>query len=265
MHDSYCFLCGNTSYPFAIDELLSDAIHGAFEKVISDRIKWIDYNNEWMRYCTILTINNEIFHNCEMSTHSSQFIPEKKNKVNTSLFNDPFGLLKPNEYNGIFLHTDCWKYISKKYGIKLKYSDLPIWKPKYGFVPFNINYGTISKYWSQYFNFKKMCIDGNHKLCESPLKSKKTALFINKIFKQLKIRDARSSPACSATMFDNGVYKLENNIIWQVINNKWIKYKLATKKSIKLGKKELHNIKFIAQASDTPKFIHISDKTYVLE
>jgi hypothetical protein len=279
MRDHYCFLCGNTSYPFLIDELLSDAINVSFDKNISDRIKWIDYNNEWMRYCTILTFNNEIFHNCKPSTDSSGFIPEKKIKNNISietnkpviksaltrsieLYNDPFNLLKHSPYNGIFLHTDCWQYIKKKFKIELKYGDLPIWKPKYGFVPFNINYGDISKYWGQEFNFKKICIDGNHKLCESPLKSKKIASFVNKVFKQLKIRRARSSPSCSATLFNTRIYKFENNAIWHVINNKWSKIPLQINKIIL--QKDIHTTKYIGEVSDVPEFIYFSGKHYYL-
>ena len=51
---------------------------------------------------------------------------------------------------GIFLHTDCWKYIKKKLNYEITYKNLPshlIDIAENGFI--KINYHGIEKYWGQ--------------------------------------------------------------------------------------------------------------------
>jgi hypothetical protein len=85
---------------------------------------------------------------------------------------------------GLFIHTDCWKYIKLKFKIELKYGDLVIFQENYKKF---IKYNDIQKYWDQHFEYNIMYEDDNIWMCDSPLKSTKNAFRINKIIKQLKI------------------------------------------------------------------------------
>ena len=72
--------------------------------------------------CTILTPNNEIHHNCINSDCSSSFInKDNKNEYDIGVYYNLFSYFSDNYKNkGIFLHTDCWKYIKKNI-INLQY------------------------------------------------------------------------------------------------------------------------------------------------
>jgi hypothetical protein len=180
-----CFLCGITLQPYTIDELLSIAVnyknqqtkqsnqHAHYKQhkspalhinptinnKISNRIIWIDYNMDWLADCILIT--------------SAGYYKYEYNG-------------KPK--NGIFAHSDCLKFIQKNNKIELTYEhikNITSNKKNAKYTACDLDYGLIHKYWGSEFNFKKMCIDGNHKLCESPLKSKKTAAHVQRIFKQI--------------------------------------------------------------------------------
>jgi hypothetical protein len=121
---------------------------------------------------------------------------------------------------GVFVHTDCWKYVKNTVGINLKYSDLPILSNKF----FNISYGKIEKYWSQDFMFDSAYDNNEIDLCMSPLKNIIAAKAVNKILSQLKIvkKDRRSGPSVSATFYAKGNVKIGNDgNFWQIKNGKW--------------------------------------------
>jgi len=131
---------------------------------------------------------------------------------------------------GVFIHIDCWKFVKNEYNIELKYSNLPIIEKKiYSTKIFNfINYGSIEKYWHQFFDFIGIIADSNEELCNSPLKSNLVAKNIKKIISKLKIRNdpERKGPAVSATFYNNGLYKVGlNGNIWTIKNNKWLEIK----------------------------------------
>jgi hypothetical protein len=90
---------------------------------------------------------------------------------------------------GVFIHTDCYKYIKLKFNIKLKYSNLPLIdnRKKNYYKPFEyINYGDIENYWHQDFQFEKLYIDNKQYLCSSPLKNDKNISQINKNVNAMK-------------------------------------------------------------------------------
>lgn len=154
---------------------------------------------------------------------------------------------------GLFVHTDCWKFVQKEYKIKLSYKYLPInqvERTKNKVFNF-IDYGKIEKYWQQDFDFIKMISDGNEKLCDSPLKTKLVATNIKKVFNKLKIRkdEERQSPPVSATFYKQGIYRIGNNgNIWFIKNGKWNELKNTI--TYEITEKELEKIKNISFNED---------------
>jgi len=118
-------------------------------------------NTKWINSCTFLTANNKIIHGCREVGGNIHFIDKKSNKYIHSTTYESGRLI-----NGIFVHTDCWKYIVKTHNIKLNYSYLPIKKIEtinnkiFDFI----NYGEIEKYWEQQFDFIKAISDSNQEL-----------------------------------------------------------------------------------------------------
>jgi hypothetical protein len=84
---------------------------------------------------------------------------------------------------GVFVHTDCWKFVKNKYNIELNYYNLliiekNILSPKiFDFI----NHGSIEKYWQQDFDLFGIVADSNEELCNNPLKSNLVAKNIKKI------------------------------------------------------------------------------------
>lgn len=241
--DLFCFVCGNRYDSF--DNFLDDYLKNK-STVQEEDIRNAVKKSAWMSDITMLLSDGEIVHDCTNSNCYNEFI-DKSYKVY-------FHLEQTEDFDkyGIFLHTDCWKYIQKKYGIDLTYNDLPIILAP-DMDPFeyvNINYGAMKQYWAQDFKLlellKNACpspLAGRAKqatrrmpptnkhmyMLESPLiDNKQNITRINKILKQFKIKNKkeaskRKSPNVSATFFDEGVMKFGNDgNLWIIKNNKWV-------------------------------------------
>jgi hypothetical protein len=255
--DIFCFLCGNPSHKNEISkEILSEYIEfnkSKNQKLFLSKFKNITKNTEWLNKCTFLCADNKIIHDCKEVECNFVFEDKKKNHYNHNINNLPF------EMDGVFLHTDCWKYIKNTYNIELSYSMLPILEKdftSYKIFKF-INYGLIEKYWQQDFNFVGIIVDGNEELCNSPLKSKIVGNNIKKIISKLKIKiKSRKSPSVSATFYKNNSYKIGNNgNIWYIKNNKWNEIKNTVKKKIIGNDKTFKYFVRTADVNDKPIFV----------
>jgi hypothetical protein len=246
--DIFCFLCGNTCHGPLNDfiesflenmeyyesimntqnkkkifiENYSDIYKNYIKnpKKFLDKLKTLKNNTKWLNKCTFLSADGSINHNCKEVACNISFQDNKGNNFVNQTFLDEF-----NINYGLFIHTDCWKFIKKEYNINLSYKYLPINKIGITDKIFNfINYGKIEKYWAQDFNFDKMISDNNEELCISPLKSIIVANNIKKVFSKLKIRkyEGRQSPPVSATFYKEGIYRIGiNGNIWFIKNGKW--------------------------------------------
>jgi hypothetical protein len=286
--DIFCFLCGNTCHgPLnGIEENLIENIE-YFEsikdsknkkkkwfiddysevyknykknpKIFLDKLKKINKNTQWLDKCTFLAADGSINHHCEEGACNISFGDYQGNSFIHQTFFKDF-----NEHYGLFVHTDCWKYIQKEHKIKLSYKHLPINKVEitenkvFDFV----DYGKIEKYWAQDFDFIKIISDGNEELCNSPLKSKTVGNNIKKVFNKLKIRkdEDRQSPPVSATFYKEGIYRIGNNgNIWFIKNGKWnelkntITYEINNLKSIKY-------ISYYEDINTKPFFVKLVNK-----
>lgn len=288
--DIFCFICGNTCHSFdryaSIDfvNTIKYCIENPKSKLAKLEKKYVDIYNkdpkfinkindfikftQWMDKCTILTANNDVVHNC---TEVSCNITFNDNKGNEYIHNPNNMYGYTNLLNSIFIHTDCWKFIYKKYKIKLKYSDLAITSTKNYHKIFDfIDYGEIEKYWSQNFEFLDVLIDKKEYLCSSPLLNNKNISQIKKNFNKLKIKTHRKGPTPSASFYNEGVYKIGvNNNIWQIKHKKWLESNdqiIKISKNINItelvkNKKLLKYIKFIGEYNIKPIFIsHIIKK-----
>ena len=281
--DVYCFICGNTCY--SSDYIYSDYLYdqkllnklmkkektklsNSERKELSNikkmyknysdnfvkNLKELSKNTKWMNKCTMLLSSNKIVHGLEEVQCNVGFRDKKNNIYEHTGFTT-----KNNENIGIFLHTDCYKYVKKKYNIELLYKDIPIINVNGYYQLKNQNYGKIEKYHEQYFDFKRLINDNNQYLCSSPLINDKNIGQINKNIKALKIKGDRPSPSVSATFYKDGIYKLGNNKkIWKIKSGKWIEIKEPLiKKSIIVNEnnKLINKISFEGMYSKNPIFI----------
>lgn len=274
MTDVFCYLCGNPShnYDMPLDEIKEHIdsyyqvinrkktrswflnymkpIVDAYEKdqkLFMNNVKELYKITKWMKKCTFLTVGNKVIHNCQ-GYGIDGFDDSKGNSYFI------IDICDDTESNGgVFIHTDCWKFIKKTYNIELKYSHLP---------PFdhNIDYGKIKQYWDQNFKFLHVIADSNQELLYSPLVSIKTN-HLKKIFSQFEIRNDknRKSPPNSATLYKVGTYKIgNNNGIWKIKGNKWIDLTADTiQVKIKIDNKNklLQKLVHIATYNILPLFI----------
>jgi len=214
-----------------------------------------------MNKCTMLLVTNEIIHNCRETACNVEFTDSKGNMY-VHMYDD-WDIVK----HGIFIHTDCWKFIYNRYNIKLKFGDLPkIYEKRDYYKVFSfINYGIIEKYWFQDFDFLQIIKDKNETLCYSPLVNSSTAKRIMKNIKKLKLKGNRKGPNASATFYKEGDIKLGNdNNFWIIKNNKWIRSKDKVieeyieynyKKLDSKTKYKLNKIPYIGESNRIPYFI----------
>jgi len=277
--DIFCFLCGNTCHSalFDIKEHFLENVNYyesnkkntkwknnfkvTYEKykknpeLFLDKLNNIKKNTMWLNKCTFLAANNKIVHGCK-SVDCNVGFQDKNNN-----FYEHGNLFHFYDMYGVFVHTDCWKFVKNEYNIELNYSKLPIIENiTYLYKIFNfINYGSIEKYWAQDFNFINAVGDSNEKLCNSPLKSNLVAKNIKKIISQLKIKNdpKRKGPPVSATFYNDGIYKVGlNGNIWIIKNNKWIEIKDTIKYKITDDNKKIFKkIVFIGDFNDKPIFV----------
>jgi len=296
--DIYCLVCGNPCHSmFDNTEYLEEIIdeyknskkqkkHYIYEAYLKNPNLIKDLNKfkkttSWMNKCTMLLINNEAKHNCKETSCNVGFTNKNRTKFYTHLTGDYdtiYPLFYENGDLGIFIHTDCYKYIKLEYNIKLKYSNLPliinhkknnhkenIYKP----INF-VNYGDIENYWHQDFQFEKLYIDNKQYLCSSPLKNDKNISQIKKNINALKISNKyilRPSPPISATFYENNIIKVGNNgNLWIIKNGKWneinkdceahkINIIVDYNKSNSKQKTFLHKLSFISQYNNHGIFV----------
>jgi hypothetical protein len=229
---------------------------------IVNELTELDKNAQWMNKCSMLLPNDEVVYDVQEASCNVTFVNKDISvdhiyKTDTNLFNYPYG---------IFIHTDCLKYIKKQYKIDLKFSHLPHLKLTYTKL-FDINYGDIEKYWAQDFNFDEVILDNKKYLCSSPLKNDKNISQIKKNISKLKLKkdSKRKGPVVSATFYEEGEIKLGNNKkFWIIKGNKWtemndipiiIKIKIDILKLSKKQKKYVETLPFKGEYNIHPIFI----------
>lgn len=234
---------------------------------VIDKITKLEKNTRWMNKCTMLLNNNKIVHGVKEDSCNINFC-----KNGECYQHGDFGYDKFYSPGGIFIHTDCWKYIKINYNIELKFSNLPKITDPFKNPLFDFTYGEIKNYWEQDFDFLNLVIDKKEYLCSSPLKNEKNITQIKKIINQLKIKNdpERKGPAVSATFFNTNDIKLgSNKKFWIVKNNKWVE---INEKIIKMNvildldklnnrqKKYAYSMCYQAETSNTDHVFMISSK-----
>ena len=232
--DIYCFICGNSYKSYDWIDLIDEQKDKPSEQLYNN----IQKKLLWLNKCTILLANNKVVHSCESYDCGNSFISKNTKNGKSEIYS--VNLFANNFYGniyfnnkiqqslnniGIFLHTDCWMFIKMKYGIELKFKDLPIDRTNKlpSQIPINkMNYGIISTYWNDNMRFDEMYLDKNIWMAYSPLQDTheivKIKARILRIISQLKLKkDKRSGPSVSATFYKNKDIKYGNN------NKFWIK------------------------------------------
>jgi hypothetical protein len=293
--DVFCFICGNPCHGmfgnFAKtikEEYIDPEIKSSLPQSSKDKIKRLkasknivqeleklDKNTRWMTNCTMLLIDDNVIHGVDETACNITFCKDKFCATQLGKHIDVLSkYTEKSEYSfkefglyGIFIHTDCWKFIKKTYKFDLKFSDLPK-ENSYSYAKnFNINYGLIEKYWAQDFEFDEVVLDKKQYLCSSPLKNDKNIKQIKKNINALKIKNdpKRIGPSSSATFYNEGTIKIgKNNNFWIKKNNKWIiineniiKINITINLQ-KINKKDLNflmKIPFIGMYNNNPIFI----------
>ena len=296
--DIYCLICGNpyrglSSYN--IDDVKKIILSGE-KDIISEEyfknpnlikdLKKMIKQTLWMNKCTMLLTNNEVKHNCEETSCNGLF-SDIKNKNSYTHLIQKYNVCYYHKYSaeGVFIHTDCYKYIKLKYNIKLTYSNLPLiddgellWRRPIKYI----KYGEIEYYWGQYLKFENICIDKKQYLCSSPLKNDKNISQINKNINGMKISNKyilRPSPPISATYYKKNNIKFGNNgKLWIIKNSKWneinediynINITIDFKKINSKQKSFLKKLSFISQFNNYGVFVKtitfLNENIFILE
>ena len=272
--DIYCLVCGNPCHGMLdfteyTEQIISRNAYLKKPDLIKDLNKF-KKNTLWMNKCTMLLTNNKAIHNCKEIACNYIFADKNRKKHYTHLmedYNTIRSLFYEGRETGVFIHTDCYKYIKLKYNIKLTYSNLPLLdngKPNY-YKPFKyINYGEIENYWHQDFQFENIYIDNKQYLCSSPLKNDKNISKINKNINAMKISNKyilRPSPPISAVFYKNNDIKVGNNgKLWIIRNGKWneINKDILTAEAVRQHQREDARIIAPGGADDILKNINIT-------
>jgi len=289
--DVYCFICGNPCHSMLnnyIDDIQKDfnleKIPSSYTPYIRNKIKKIqscsnivselkELKTNWMNKCSMLLVNDKIVHGVQESDGNITFT--KHNFSARHMRKDLFKDTDCYDGNcGVFIHTDCWKFIKKNYKIELKFSNLPKIRcltsiemrkltPIEWNKIFDINYGDIEKYWDQDFDFSEIIIDKKKYLCSSPLKEDKNIKQIKKNISALKLKydPERIGPSVSATFYEDGDIKLgKNKYFWIKKNKKWVQITEKIIKIITKPNKNLIKIPYIGQQNVKPIFIISNEK-----
>lgn len=292
--DIFCFACGNTCHPMS-KYLLEDflEIYKEYAESVKqntkiklasyyldqckkfssdakniDKLKTLYKKSQWLKKCTFLTVDDRVIHGCEEVACNIDFQDSKGNTYFQDLNVGSDNSLCYKNNSGIFIHTDCWKFIKSAYKIQLKYSDVAVIpeKRQYNKINSKINYGLIENYWAQDFEFINLAMDSNIYMCESPLVNKKNQTRIKKILSQFKLNTdpKRTGPSISATFYPEKTIKYGiNKELWIKKSGKWTPIKDSVKKlSIELNindetklENKLNKIACIGEPSIVPIFI----------
>jgi hypothetical protein len=257
--DIYCLACG---LPCHRDkEYIIEVAEETGDEYIIKEAKKVIKKTGYLNNNIFLTSDNRVIRNCIESSCNVIFVSPTGEKLIQTGYRGHGG-----EMPGIIIHTSCWNWIKNTYDIKIKYSDLPINKdnvnrsirtndPIYG-----INYGTVTKYQKQFFDFIEMIENNDIYMLDK--KNEKNITRMKKIFAQYKINSDRVGPSMSATFFKDGVIKIGNNKnFWIKKHGKWqeIKEKIITKshtvkKINKRQRKYIDSVPFIGEFNQIPLF-----------
>ena len=218
--NSFCCICGNSCYQldyYNEDEFLNVMSSKEHKELIK--------KSKWLKNATMLLQNNKVINGCREVGCNVEF-EAKDGKLYTAV-EVGINALGTSDNIGIFIHTNCWKYVKIKYKVELKYSDIPLADiNKMYKVP--INYGKITQYQSQFMDYVKMFQDNNIHMMTDPLKNDKmNNIRLKKIINQLKLKATlRPSPSMSATFNKTNDIRMGNNSnFWIIKNNKWVEIK----------------------------------------
>ena len=220
--DIFCCICGNSC------RQLDNYNEDEFLKVMTSKeYKELIKKSKWLKNATLLLQNNKVINGCREVACNIEF-EGKDGTMYTAVDVDNMVPYIGNDGNiGIFIHTNCWKYIKIKYKVELKYSDIPLTLINKRFkVP--IKYGDITRYQSQDMQYLKMFQDNNIYMITDPLKNDKmNNIRLKKIINQLKLKSTlRPSPSMSATFNKTNDIRMGNNgKFWIIKNSKWVEIK----------------------------------------
>ena len=235
--DIFCFICGNPCHSLSlsmikiVEKERKENIKSTYTTHAKNKLKKLKSSDtiiddlkklstDWMNKCSILLVNDTIIHGVTEESCNIEFIKNNKSYIHNTDRQECF-----DNFNcGIFIHTDCWKYIKLNYNVELKYSYLPKPISSNIYKVFDIDYGEIEKYWGQEFEFVDIVLDKKSYLLSSPLKNNKNIKQIKKNIKDLKIKfkNNRKGPFASAGFYDEGDIKIGmNGNLWIVSNKKW--------------------------------------------
>jgi hypothetical protein len=229
-------------------------------------MKTLVRDTKWMRRCTLLCTDEDVVHNMTEVAGNGGFQKGSLSVQELSvhdLLNPYRDILKQC---GLFLHTDCWKFIKAQYGIKLTYGMMPPMS-----VLSKMEVGETKLYWQHFFSFDGVAVDQKMHLCSSPLVGDRNIGQIKRNIRQLKLKrpadtTIRPSPPVSATFFEPGDIKMSfqsgEPAFFIQQSNKWVHMKgvvVETETNYRTAsEKQLRNLgmtPFVGQHSKKPLFI----------
>lgn len=187
--DVFCIVCGNTTHP------------------PSHKISQCP--TSWLGKCTLL-LPSGVVHGCTETGCSVEFT----DKTGTTYYLD--------EDDGLFVHTSCYQFVKKEYGVAMSLATFPskvFHYKKNKALP--LRYGDIEKYWGQNFRVDRLIADGKSYYLCNPLTNTQNAKRIKTIMDQVIKKQKR--PA-STQRKQQKQQKATNTNLWnkflQLFHNK---------------------------------------------
>lgn len=226
---------------------------------VSDEFKKI---SEWLNHCTLLTLDNKVYHNYEEHACNISFRPFngdlKSNEIEYNVEN--IKRFELESKNGLFLHDDCFKYIKLRTSFEIKYNNVSHIKVSSK----NYDLYGIKHLVGQFFEFGEK----DTYMITSPLSSKKNANRINKVLSKYKLTKSelsknndRVSVPVSASLIEKNIIMVGNDNNLYINKDKWIKIPDTSIKTItsKIPEKNYKNFYYRGEATKNTSDIFILD------
>ena len=162
--DIFCCVCGNTCHTPLGGSFDENNKSGITE---DDSDDVMDNVSKHLNKCSVILKNGSgVIHNCynDNGNNFSSNDGDGDGYGYECIF-DGFDQFGDDNGVGVFVHTDCYNFVKKEYGVELKFSHLPIIN---GQMP-DVNYGKIADYWRQDMDYFQMLEDNNMYMTLNPM------------------------------------------------------------------------------------------------
>lgn len=236
--DIFCCVCGNTYHTPNV--LFNEDDNESFG-ITEDDCNAMDNVSTHLNKCSVILKNGDVIHGC-YNNNGNDF---SKGDDSYECIFDGFKQFGDDDKVGVFVHTDCYNFVKKDYGVELKFSHFPIIDNN---MP-NVNYGKIADYWQQDMDYFQMLKDNNMYMTANPMtdtdKTKKHKTEMARLL--LKKNDK----------IDKGLKMIDDALLKKKTKDKVFKAKIMGFKAKIMDIKQKMNIKMESEMNEKiPEYLH---------